>query len=78
MKRTVSSSASKPRTAWFLIPVKLNNTYELNIGWRYYDGSVGFYSGADRTSRVRPPWGSVVSCEWNQTTNKKGELGEYF
>ena len=45
---------------------------------RYYDGSIGFYSDVAKTCSVKPPWGQVVSCDWNQTTNTRGELGDYF
>jgi hypothetical protein len=78
MKRSVSTKASRPRTAWFPIIVKLGGIYEINIGWRYYDGSVGFYSAAARTCGVKPPWGQVVSCDFNQASNKRGELHDYF
>ena len=78
MRKSSSTRASRPRTAWFLIVVKLGGTLELDIGWRYYDGSIGFYSDSAKTCSVKPPWGQVVHCEWIETNNTRGELGEYF
>ena len=78
MKRSVSSNASKNRTAWFFIVVKIGDQFEVNLGWKYWDGTVGFYSDAHKNSPAKPPWGRVVSCTFNQTTNRKGELGDYF
>ena len=77
MMSCASSNAAKPRTAWFLVVVKIGDKYELNIGWRYWDGTVGLYSDAGRTAQVKPPWGCIVSCAYNQA-NRKGEFGEYF
>jgi hypothetical protein len=67
------------QTSWFPIVVKLGEIYEINIGWRIYDGSIGFYSAAARTFYVKPPWGQQVSCEFHyKVWNKRGELHNYF
>eukprot|EP00092_Neocalanus_flemingeri_P108693 GFUD01139602.1.p1 GENE.GFUD01139602.1~~GFUD01139602.1.p1 ORF type:complete len:825 (+),score=170.44 GFUD01139602.1:57-2531(+) len=78
LKRRISSRASKPRTAWFPIVTKVGDEYSFDIGWRYYDGSVGFFSIVPK-SFAKTPWGEVVSCEFNRTKNSKsGEVADYF
>jgi hypothetical protein len=78
MQRSVSATAPRSRTAWFLILVKVGGIFEINVGWRYYDGTLGFYSDANRNSDVKPPWGQIISCEFNQAANKKEEVNDYF
>ena len=78
MKRSVTSKAPRPRTAWFIIPVKIGGTYELLMGWKSYDTSISFYSDpVFKTNPVKPPWGRLVSCDWNQL-NKNGELKDCY
>ena len=78
LKRSASSKSPNPRTAWFPILTKVGEEYKLDVGWKYYDGSLGFFSTASKNCDVKPPWGEIVLCEFNRTVNNKGEAGDYF
>ena len=78
LEKTLSSKAAKPRTGWFILLVNMNGIYEVNLGWRSYDGSLAFYSTAPRSSSVKPPWGPIVSANFHTIVNGRKEEGLYF
>ena len=78
MTRTVSSEAVRPRTNWFIILSKCEEEYEFNIGYKYSDGSVSFFSAAPRNATTKHPWGPPVECRFQTVKNKRGEIGKYF
>ena len=81
IRRSNSSHAIKTRTAWFPIVVDVDgsaSSLEVHIGWKYYDGSLGLYSNAGKSSKSRPPWGCVIDCSLVTLQNKKNETGLYM
>ena len=78
VKRAATSSSASPRTAWFPIVTKVGGKYGLDIGWKFYDNTVGFFSTARNNCDVKPPWGEIVSSEFNRVLNDLGEPEDYF
>ena len=73
-----SSQAVRPRTAWFLIIVKIGTSFECHAGWKYSDNSIGLFSLAKNSSTTRPPFGALTGCKFEMRKNKKGETNPYF
>ena len=79
LERSTSSEADRVRTSFFLILVKIGDSRELHICWKYVDGSVGFFSTSANRSKSRPAWGSVIGCKFKHDLNKeKTEYFDYF
>jgi hypothetical protein len=76
--KSVSTDAIRPRTRWFLIVSECEGGYEVNIGYKYTDGSYSFFSAAKRGASVKHPWGPPVECRFQTIANKKGKVGNYF
>ena len=76
--KSLSSKAPSPRVGWFLPIININGILEVNLGWKSYDKTLSFYSTANRSSSVKPPWGPIVSVDFHQATNKRNEPGMYF
>ena len=74
LKRSASSKATSPRTAWYPILTKVGDVYQLDIGWKYYDGSLGFYSVAPRNCDVKPPWGEIIASLISQSITKVNKV----
>ena len=52
MERSSSSKAARVRTAWFPILVDVKGTVELNIGWKYTDGTIGSFSDTGKKKNL--------------------------
>ena len=76
--RSVSTEAIRPRTRWFLIISECEGEYEMDLGYKYTDGSFSFFSAAKRGATVKHPWGPPVECRFQTIANKKGEVRDYF
>ena len=79
LKRTVSSKAHRPRTAWFPVILRVEaGIMEVHLCWRYSDTSIGLFSSADKRSPSRPAWDYVKECALKKQKNAKGEEHDYF
>ena len=79
LKRTVSSKAHRPRTAWFPVIIRAEaGIMELHLCWRYSDTSIGFFSSSDKRSPSRPAWDLVKDCVLKKQRNAKGEEHDYM
>ena len=68
----------RPRNCWFFVITQVEGTYEFNLGYKYADGTVSFFSTARRGAVIKPPWDSPTSCQLRIHKNDKGEDVEYF
>jgi hypothetical protein len=78
MQRSSSSKAARIRTAWYIVLVDVKGTMELNIGWKYSDGTFGLFSDTGNKSKSRPPWGNVIDCSLQTLKNKRNETNDYM
>ena len=59
------STPLRPRTAWYPVIVSVaDEPFELQIGWKFVDGSVGFFSSATKNKKDKHPWGQVINCSF--------------
>ena len=79
LKTTTSSSATRVRTAWFLVVTSVEkDVHEVHLGWKYSDNSVGFYSNSSKGSRTRPPWGKVIDCRFKCIRETLGQAWDHL
>ena len=79
LKTTTSSTASRVRTAWFLVVTSVEeDVHEVHLAWKYADNSVGFYSNSSKNSRTRPPWGKVVGCRFKSIRDDQGQAWDHL
>ena len=76
-KKSISSKSTRPRTGWFVIIIKLGDMLEINLGWRFYDGSIHFYSASSPFSTSKIPWGELRSFAYIRKKNDMNEEGDY-
>ena len=70
---TASSAAVRPRTAWFIVILSIEEgANELHVGWKYCDNSVGLYSSSPKGSSSRPAWGKVLECQFKNYSDDQG------
>ena len=76
---TSSSSASRVRTAWFVVLTSVEGgVVELHLGWKYADNSVGLYSNCSKSSKSRPGWGRISDCKFKNIQDDKGDSWGHF
>ena len=64
MTTFLSSKAQRPKNAWFVYCARVEDTYELNLGYKSTKGSVGPYSNSKQNAAVKIPWGPFWECEY--------------
>ena len=79
IKDLVESGALRVRTGWFLLVVKNRKTFELHIGYQYYDKTVSLFSTDANNNPRKKPWGAVKGCKFKQNVkNAKGKIKDYM
>ena len=63
-----NNAVQRPRTAWFpVIASVANGSMQIQLGWRFVDGAVGFFSSAAKNKRDKHSWGEVINCSLKVT-----------
>lgn len=72
-----SPSPRRPRSAWFLFVTKVDDKYELHVGYKNSKGGVSEYSCSKSNASVKIPFGCPVMCEYILTRDGDESFGEF-
>ena len=69
---------SRVRTAWFPLLASVGDgPVQLDIGWKYVDGSIGLFSADPKNKTNRRAWGRIIGCKMKQVV-QSGESQECY
>ena len=73
----LSPSPRKPRSSWFLFVTKLEETYDVHIGYKNSKGGVSEFSCSNSNVSVKIPFGTPVKCEFSTVKEGEESFGEF-
>ena len=77
MPAFLTSKAQRPKNAWFVYCTRVEDSYELSLGYKDTKGTVGPYSSSKKNAAVKIPWGSPTECEY-RVRKENGEAVKEF
>ena len=73
----ISSKARRPKNSWYIYCTKVEESYELAIGYKNTKKEDGPYSSSPKTATVKIPWGPPTECEFNVRKDKSDTVKEF-
>ena len=77
MPAFLSSKAQRPKNAWFVYCARVEDSYELSLGYKDTKGTVAPYSSSKKNATVKIPWGPPTECEY-RVRKENGETVKEF